>query len=1274
MKRIRVLFLFPLLAVSTLSAPLAHSQDRSTPPTISPTSLSFAPPAGSTGIVHKSLSVTDSTAVRFSVSASVTSGGSAWLSVSPSGALTTPQSIRVSANPAGLAPATYTGAVRIRYAEERYVNVPVTLTVSSAAGTLTVTPASLSFSAIANGASPSAQSLAIAAKPKTTWTASVSGTPWLTVSPSTGATPATLTVSSSVSGLSAGTFTGSIHVTGNGKSIAVPVSFTVNKASQSITFTAPASVTFGVAPIALSATATSGLPVSFTAIPSGVCSVSGSSLAIAGAGSCVVTATQAGNAGYSAAASVSQTVTVNKAAQNITFTAPTSVTLGSSPIALSATASSGLPVSFTATPSGVCSVAGSSLAFAGVGSCLVTATQAGNANYSAAAPIAQTVVVSNNNKTSQTITFAALAPVTFGAPPFTLSASASSGLPVTFSATPSTVCSLSGLSLAIAGAGSCVVTASQAGNATYAAAPSVSQTLVVSKASQTISFAALAPVTYGASPFTISATASSSLPVSLVASPSTVCSLAGSSLTIAGAGTCSVTASQAGNANYAAASSVSQTFTVNKAAQTIAFSQPTSPVTFTTGLTVPLAATSSAGLPVLFTLDPASSGAGSVSGASLSVTAAGSLVIDANQPGNANVAAAPQVQRTLVVNAATGSGLSVSPASLSYAALAGGTSQALASFRVTSASATAFTVATSGLTWLSASPSSAASPATVDVTASISGLTAGAYTGSVIVSGNGSTVTVPVTVTISAGTGGPFRLVGWNDLGMHCFDGKDYSTFGVLPPYNTIHAHLVDTSGSLVTAPGTFTLEYAAIPDPATGAITSTSAPKTNFWDYASFLSLGSPAPDVGITGNAMPGTPNKPQPMTWSATDNTWVATGIPEFPYADNGTTNYFPMMRVTARNSSGSVLATTDIVLPTSDEMSCATCHASGSNPNAMPKSGWANNPVPAVDVKLNILRRHDDAEVADPLFQTSVTTLGFNPAGLEATVRSRPVLCAQCHGSNALGMAGATGVKPLTQAMHALHSAVVDPATGATMDSSTVRNTCYSCHPGPKTQCLRGAMANLTTTSGAPAVECQSCHGNLTAVADPSRQGWLSVPTCQSCHTGLASATNTTQAYTSVFSSGATVRVPADTTFATAANTPSTGLSMYRYSSGHGGMQCESCHGSTHAEFPTSQLNDNVQSNNLQGHSGVLAECSTCHSTVPSTTNGGPHGLHPIGSAWVSQHQNVAQGGTTTCQGCHGTDYRGTVLSRIQANRTLAGHSFTAGTIIGCYSCHNGPSGG
>ncbi|MGC1829305.1 MAG: MBG domain-containing protein, partial [Candidatus Acidiferrales bacterium] len=86
--------------------------------------------------------------------------------------------------------------------------------------------------------------------------------------------------------------------------------------------------------------------------------------------------------------------------------------------------------------------------------------------------------------TAQTITFGVLSPVTYGVAPITLTATASSGLPVSYTFTgPAT---LSGSTLTITGAGSVTVTASQAGNATYAAATPVQRILTVNKALLTV--------------------------------------------------------------------------------------------------------------------------------------------------------------------------------------------------------------------------------------------------------------------------------------------------------------------------------------------------------------------------------------------------------------------------------------------------------------------------------------------------------------------------------------------------------------------------------------------------------------------------------------------------------------------------------------------------------------------------------------------------------------------------------------------------------------------
>jgi hypothetical protein len=114
---------------------------------------------------------------------------------------------------------------------------------------------------------------------------------------------------------------------------------------------------------------------------------------------------------------------------------------------------------------------------------------------------------------------------------------------------------------------------------------------------------------------------------------------------------------------------VQRTVVINQAPQAINFTQPTTPVTYAAGLTITLTATGGAsGNAVVFTIDSTSTATGSISGSTATVTSAGNLVIDANQAGNADYSAAPQVQRTVVVSAPPGDfTIGATPASQSVA-------------------------------------------------------------------------------------------------------------------------------------------------------------------------------------------------------------------------------------------------------------------------------------------------------------------------------------------------------------------------------------------------------------------------------------------------------------------------------------------------------------------------------------------------------------------------------------------------------------------------------
>ncbi len=524
-----------------------------------------------------------------------------------------------------------------------------------------------------------------------------------------------------------------------------------------------------------------------------------------------------------------------------------------------------------------------------------------------------------------------------------------------------------------------------------------------------------------------------------------------------------------------------------------------------------------------------------------------------------------------------------------------------------------------------------------------------------------------------------WTLLGWNNLGMHCMD-ADYSVFALLPPYNTIHAQLIDPQGRLVRDPSDLTVTYEAITDPD-GSINTTSAGKTNFWQHVQSL-FGVTLPiDAGLAGNDMPGAANQPKPMSFDSTQEWFVAEGIPITPYDDGHRKSSYPLMHLVARDGTGAMLAATDIVLPVSDEMNCQACHASGSSAAAQPFEGWVNDPDPQRDMRLNILLLHDDRELGGDVFQSAVAAAGYNPNGLFATATSdgTAILCARCHRSEALPNSGIAGVSPLTQAIHRRMAFVLDPTNGLPLEAIENRSACYRCHPGSVTRCLRGAMGAAVAADGTLAMQCQSCHGTMLQVAATTRTGWLDEPACQQCHTGTATHNNGALRYTSVFDATEQPRVAVDQTFATNPDTPMPGVSLYRFSGEHGGVKCEGCHGSTHAEFPSLHRNDNIQSIQHQGHVGMLVECVSCHPTQPSTIDGGPHGMHPVGQAWVGAHGNLVgedNGASAQCRACHGEDYRGTVLSRSKADRMLrvedAGPKhFWRGFQIGCYTCHRGP---
>ena len=569
--------------------------------------------------------------------------------------------------------------------------------------------------------------------------------------------------------------------------------------------------------------------------------------------------------------------------------------------------------------------------------------------------------------------------------------------------------------------------------------------------------------------------------------------------------------------------------------------------------------------------------------------------------------------------------------------------------------------------------------------------------------------------------------------------------------------------------------------------------------------------------------------PFGYTADVNLFEAAGTPISAFDDFGRENPYPLVKVHAEVG-GTPVAAVDIVMPISGEAECQSCHSDdvGTQIATTKLDGIDGRPLAASTLDdplyneqvtdsvpfevavewasdVNLLRLHD-------LKHGTTLDAGYDASGQSPD----PVVCQTCHYTPALDLAqlgpqeGPPGTfangrdqvkhKSMSNVMHSHHGTVdvnglslddpgyiggnpdnllipiMPPAingAGERRDPVTTQavleDSCYMCHPGKRTQCMRGAMAN-------GGLVCQDCHGQMQDVGDDftrsvtaandgsefelspdfytnpdtPRVPWANEPGCGSCHTGyatdnlagdpdvLVSPTDTLSNFDGIRllsayrqnDDKATPIVPTNKAFAenvvTADDMPGDPLAignpkLYRVSNGHGGLFCEACHGSTHAEWPTANpnANDNIPASQLQGHSGYISECAVCHEPNDESLplgNNGPHGMHPISDRyvkidpetleivldeggnvvddpnyatfkedlrWNTDHKSYKNDGPG-CNACHGADLQGTVLSRTAKHRVIkckddkgslpgcaAGDEYAVipkGTPVSCGLCH------
>jgi len=343
----------------------------------------------------------------------------------------------------------------------------------------------------------------------------------------------------------------------------------------------------------------------------------------------------------------------------------------------------------------------------------------------------------------------------------------------------------------------------------------------------------------------------------------------------------------------------------------------------------------------------------------------------------------------------------------------------------------------------------------------------------------------------------------WNDLGMHCLN-PTYDKAVILPPYNTVWVQVVKRGNPPEIVTAGLTVEYSIQNNTYSYGKRSFG----QFWDNMPLLFGVSLPHDQGL---------NLEDPGIHNGLSGTMVVkgdhfqvNGIPVVPVSDSGAYSPYQVANITVRDSgTNAVLVQTTCTVPTSDEFNCAKCHGA--------------------DPLLDVLQKHDTAEGS-------------------SLAANRPVLCASCHSSPALGQSGpGSSGKYMSQAMHGFHA---DKGAG-----------CYDCHPGQTAKCNRSVAH--TATDG----NCVACHGTMadvaSSIANGSRVPWVQEPKCATCHSGVAEV--------------------------------DTATNLYRNANGHHGLSCPACHSSPHVVIPSQQASDNAQAVQYQTTIAPIGDCKVCHST-------------------------------------------------------------------------------
>jgi hypothetical protein len=312
--------------------------------------------------------------------------------------------------------------------------------------------------------------------------------------------------------------------------------------------------------------ATSGLTSSISLL-SGPALLTNNTLSFTGVGTIVLSSEQNGNGLYLPASSRTTIVTTLPRTQTISFSGSLTIPFTTTPVTLSGSASSGLPLVYAISDSSVAVTSGGNLTPVGVGTTTIMATQSGTYSNTLTGDVSgywlpvsslpQTLVVTRGSQTLDPFLPVGAQPVNT-----TLNLTnvprSSSGLPVSFSV-KSGPATLSGSLLSLTGGGTVTLAANQAGNANFFPASEVTVSFpVISPRIQNLTFAPLSGIPYRTAPVSMSAASDSGLPVSYSVTDPSVATVFGTNLLLRGVGTTTIVATQPGNVSASLAGDISQ--------------------------------------------------------------------------------------------------------------------------------------------------------------------------------------------------------------------------------------------------------------------------------------------------------------------------------------------------------------------------------------------------------------------------------------------------------------------------------------------------------------------------------------------------------------------------------------------------------------------------------------------------------------------------------------------------------------------------------------------